>query len=60
MVRRVVAVGWRRTRAVGAYAAGISANRFLSDFANATADTPTPKRLRVSVHYVPCHPKPEA
>ncbi len=38
MVRRVVAVGWRRTQAVGAYATGISANRSLSAF----ADLPSP------------------
>ena len=29
-------------------------------FAEATADTPTPKRLRAPVHFVACHPKPEA
>ncbi len=37
MGRRVVAVGWRRTRAVCANAAAISANRSLSAFAKAGA-----------------------
>ncbi len=31
-----------------------------SAFAKATVDTPKPNRLRLSVHFVACHPKPKA
>ena len=61
MARRVVAVGRRRTRAVGAYGAGVSANRLLSAFAKATADTPTPAwdaEIAALVEWFPKTPPP--